>query len=65
MKCSACDNPYHPAPGHRWTAKVVLCGVCARDWFQWLKGRMGAVGSRKKGMKSSFEDNAVRSIIGD
>jgi hypothetical protein len=36
-RCNACGNLYHEATGHRWTATMVLCGVCARDWKDWLK----------------------------
>jgi hypothetical protein len=68
MKCSACNNPYHPATGHAWSETFRLCGPCAISFKDWLKGRMGAMGARLKDKKTgqrqseSFADAAARSI---
>lgn len=37
MKCSACNNPYCEATGHRLGDRTVLCGPCARRFLDWLK----------------------------
>lgn len=41
VTCAACLGPYSPVTGHAWTARVVLCGPCARDWLRWLKAQLG------------------------
>lgn len=65
MKCSSCQNPYHPSTGHAFTEKIVLCGVCAKEFWTWYKARMRSMSHVKKNMKSSFHDNAMKSVRGD
>ena len=69
MKCAVCDNPYHPATGHAFTDNLVLCGVHAREFYDWYKKRMLSMQARlkKKGVRQSesFHDVAMRSIIAD
>jgi hypothetical protein len=36
-KCSACRGAYHPATGHAWSASLVLCLRCAKDFIHWIK----------------------------
>lgn len=68
--CSACGGTFHPATGHRHSEKVVLCGVCARDFMEWIKDRENSMAARKKdkltGKKQSesWSDCAIKSIIG-
>lgn len=66
-KCSDCKAPVHTATGHWFTLRTVLCGSCARDWFQWMKSRMGAMQAvlKRGGGKESFHDVALKSIIGN
>lgn len=46
-RCSACQNLYNEATGHRHSDRTVLCGSCARDWLAWRKrheqGRWGGL----------------------
>ena len=71
VKCACCDNSVHPATGHFHSEKVALCGVHARDFWNWYKARMGAMHARLrnkrtgKKCKESFADVAARSIVAD
>lgn len=72
MTCAICHGPYHPATGHAFTESCVLCGPCARDFYQWYKTRMIQMGKpqRKrggldKGLVVIFAEAAGKSIIGD
>jgi hypothetical protein len=57
-RCAACGNLYHEATGHRHTPTMVLCGVCARDWKDWLKGHL-----RRRWGGKRFYDYAWTSIV--
>jgi len=67
MKCTICNQPYHPSTGHRWCESTVLCGTCAKDFLRWLKLRMdhmdAKIKDKKSGEKISFSDNAAKSTI--
>jgi hypothetical protein len=52
--CAACGGAAHDATGHRWSAKVLVCGPCARRFFKWAQGHTRP----RKGL--SFYDAAVR-----
>ena len=39
MKCSTCDNPYHPSTGHAFSPTVVACGPCARKFVAFVRAR--------------------------
>lgn len=60
QKCIACRGVYHPATGHILDPEdpsVVLCGPCARDLKDWLKGMM-----RRRWGKMEFYGSAATSI---
>ena len=38
-RCSACGGVYHPATGHALSARMQLCGPCAREMLAWVKQR--------------------------
>lgn len=59
-KCSACGGPYHEATGHRHSDKTRLCGACAKDYKDWVKGH-----TKRKWGKVAFYDHAAASIKGD
>lgn len=57
MRCSACQQPYHPSTGHRHSDRTVLCGTCARDFLRWLKAHTAR---RWGGVR--FYDHAATSV---
>lgn len=59
-KCSACGGPYHEATGHVHSDKTRLCGTCAKDYKNWVKGHTNG---RWGGVK--FYDHAATSIKGE
>lgn len=38
MDCFFCGGVVHPATGCQWSARVIACGRCTRDFWRWLKG---------------------------
>jgi hypothetical protein len=54
LKCSACDNPYHEASGHRISDTMRYCGPCAKSFATFWKGM-----TRRKWGKNYFYDYAV------
>lgn len=54
-RCSACKGVYHEATGHRHSEKTVLCGPCARNYLNWLKGH-----TNRKWGGVRFYDHASR-----
>lgn len=56
-RCSACGGVYHPASGHRWGDRVVLCGPCTRHFIAWVKAHTQR---RWGGVK--FYDHAATSV---
>lgn len=65
MKCSACGGTFHPATGHVLSDKMQLCGLRAKDFWRWMKGRMGAMSSTRRGDKESFAEAASKSVKGE
>ncbi len=52
MRCASCKGVAHPATGHQHSARVLICGPCARSWAAWLAKhtrRKMRVGPRGKG----------------
>ncbi len=53
MRCASCKGAAHPATGHQHSAKILICGPCARRWNAWLQSqtkrrfRIGAKGSKR------------------
>ena len=37
MTCSACKGPFHPATGHAHTETMLICGVCATRFKNWVR----------------------------
>ena len=67
-RLSRCDllASYHPATGHVLSGQMVLCGRCARSFWDWYKARMGQMqASSKRSKGCSFADAAMQSIHGD
>lgn len=58
MRCSNCQNIYHPATGHAFSTVTVLCGVCALAWARWLQATLGRGGPRSEG----FYEAAATSV---
>ncbi len=69
LKCTACGSPYHPSTGHVLSTKpvdnmlstaksenTILCGPCALDFKNWIRGMMSR---RWGGVK--FYDHAYTS----
>ena len=63
-KCFCCNGPAHPASGFVLSENAILCGPCAKDFYQWYKKRMGAQ-NRSVDNVSPWNENASKSIIGD
>jgi hypothetical protein len=56
-KCSACDNPYHPATGHVLGDRTQLCGPCARHFVAFVKSH-----TKRKWGGVAFYEHAATSV---
>jgi hypothetical protein len=61
--CSQCNNPYHPATGHVFSAHTVMCGPCCRRFFAWVKEHTNKRAPKRSGKCSvSFYEAAMSSV---
>lgn len=63
-RCISCKGVFHPATGHAFSETAMLCGRCALEFKNWLKGRMGAMDATSKRHPSAFSTAAALSIHG-
>ncbi len=49
MKCASCDGVAHPATGHAWSDKTLVCGPCYRRFRAWLVLHTDARPRKKNG----------------
>jgi len=38
MNCTACQGVFYPATGCQYSARVVVCGPCVRQFWAWFRG---------------------------
>ena len=64
MRCSACKGPAHPATGHAFTATMMLCGPCTRNFIRWIKQREAMMGhkSKRHNSNTTWTEAALTSI---
>jgi hypothetical protein len=47
MRCAACKGPAHPASGCQYTARTLVCGPCARRFWEWAVRHANGAGRRR------------------
>jgi hypothetical protein len=52
MTCASCKGVAHPATGHTWSERTLVCGPCARRFWKWAIQHTNAQTRRKKGKPS-------------
>ena len=55
--CRTCGGAAHPATGCQYTPRFIVCGPCAREFWQWLVKHTNTKGRRNGG--PSFYDHVV------
>jgi hypothetical protein len=61
MTCASCGGSAHPATGHAWSAKTLICGPCARSWLKWWVSHTSDRPRKKRGKETpSFYGAALK-----
>lgn len=61
MKCASCSGVAHPATGHAWSERTLVCRACYVRFRDWMIGHTSERKRTKKGrLSSDFYGAALR-----